>query len=82
MPPHYDVTGAIGAAILAHEEMARNGNRTKFKGFEITEVDYHTSYFECKTCPNLCEIVNISLNGTVLAHWGDRCNLWERTPIS
>lgn len=82
VPPHHEVTGAIGAAILAHEEIMRTGNVTKFKGFEITEADYRTSSFECKTCPSLCEIVHISLNDMILAHWGDRCDLWERTPAS
>jgi predicted CoA-substrate-specific enzyme activase len=78
VPPHHEVTGAIGAAILAHEEIAERGNGTKFKGFEIAQAEYHTSTFECKACPNLCEIIQISLNGKILARWGGRCDLWEK----
>jgi len=77
IPPHHEVMGAIGAALLVHEEI-ENRNRSNFKGFEVSEIDYHTSSFECKACPNLCEIAQLSLNEQVLARWGGRCDLWER----
>ena len=82
VPAHHEVMGAIGAALLVHEEMVNNNNGSKFKGFGVSEVKYHTSSFECKTCPNLCEIAQLSLNGQVLARWGGRCDLWERSPSS
>jgi len=77
VPRHHEIMGAIGAALLVHEEMASN-KRSKFKGFGVSEVKYRTSSFECKACPNLCEIAQISTNGRVLARWGGRCDLWER----
>ncbi len=77
VPPHHEVMGAIGVALLVHEEMANN-KRSKFKGFSVSEKKYHTSSFECKACPNLCEIAQISIDGQVLARWGGRCDLWER----
>jgi predicted CoA-substrate-specific enzyme activase len=80
VPPHHELMGAIGAALLAQEEMVSSNNGSKFKGFEASEVSYHTSSFECKACPNLCEIAQISINGQVLARWGGRCDLWERSP--
>ncbi len=80
--PHHEVMGAIGAALLAHEEMVNNNNGSKFKGFGISEVKYHTSSFECKACPNQCEIAQLSLDGQVLARWGGRCDRWERSPSS
>jgi len=82
VPPHHEVMGAIGVALLAREEMVNNDNGSKFRGFGISEVKYRTSSFECKTCPNLCEIAQLSLNGQVLARWGGRCDLWERSPSS
>ncbi len=78
VPPHHEVMGAIGAAILAHEQIMERGDGTKFKGFGISQASFHTSSFECKACPNLCEIVQIFLDGKVLARWGGRCDLWER----
>jgi predicted CoA-substrate-specific enzyme activase len=78
VPPHHEIMGAIGAALLVKEEMVISQNGSKFKGFGVSEIKYHTSSFECKSCPNLCEIAQISNNGQVLARWGGRCDLWER----
>jgi predicted CoA-substrate-specific enzyme activase len=80
--PHHEVMGAIGAALLVHEEIASSQNESKFNGFKVSEVEYHTSSFECKACPNLCEVAQLALNGKVLARWGGRCDLWERNPSS
>jgi predicted CoA-substrate-specific enzyme activase len=82
VPPHHEVMGAIGVALLVHEEMAINQHESQFKGFGISEIKYRTSSFECKACPNLCEIAQLSLNGEVLARWGGRCDIWERSPSS
>jgi len=35
VPAHHEVMGAIGAALLVHEEMADSRNGSKFKGFEV-----------------------------------------------
>jgi len=80
VPPHHEVMGAIGAALLVHEEMAGRDDGSKFKGFGISEIKYHTSSFECKACPNKCEIAQLSVDSQVLARWGGRCDLWERSP--
>jgi len=79
VPPHHEVMGAIGVALLAHEEMATRGDGTKFKGFAVSEANLRTSSFECKACPNMCEIAQVFLDGKVLARWGGRCDIWERT---
>lgn len=78
VPLHHEVMGAIGAALLAHEEMTIGGDGTRFRGFEVAEADFRTSSFECKACPTLCEIAQIFLDGKVLARWGGRCDMWER----
>ncbi|MFC2051254.1 acyl-CoA dehydratase activase [Chloroflexota bacterium] len=86
VPPYHQVMGAIGAALLVHEEKGNgsisNDKRSEFKGFGVSEVKYHTSSFECKACPNLCEIAQLSHNGQALARWGGRCDMWERSPSS
>jgi hypothetical protein len=74
--------GAMGVALLAHEDMAIRGDGTKFKGFEVSEAKLRTSSFECKACPNLCEIAQVFLDGKVLARWGGRCDIWERSTSS
>jgi predicted CoA-substrate-specific enzyme activase len=80
VPPHHEVMGAIGAALLVHEEMTDRDDGSMFKGFGISEIEYHTSSFECKACPNQCEIAQLSVDSQVLARWGGRCDLWERSP--
>jgi predicted CoA-substrate-specific enzyme activase len=82
VPPHHEVMGAIGAALLVHEEMASSQNGSQFKGFGVSEINYQTSSFECRACPTSCEIAQLSLNGQVLARWGGRCDLWERSLTS
>ncbi len=78
VPHHHEVMGAIGAALLAHEDMAVRGNGTRFRGLEVAQASFRTSSFECKACPSRCEIAQIFLDGKVLARWGGRCDIWEK----
>jgi predicted CoA-substrate-specific enzyme activase len=78
VPEHYDVMGAIGSAILAREQGLESNQPTSFKGGDfILTGEFKTSSFECKSCPNMCEVVCIKRNNKVLAYWGDRCKRWE-----
>jgi len=77
VPPHHEVMGAIGAALLTHEEMSIGGNGTSFSGFALAEADFRTSSFECKACPGVCEVSQVFRDSKVLARWGGRCDLWE-----
>ncbi|MEQ8201631.1 MAG: acyl-CoA dehydratase activase [Syntrophomonadaceae bacterium] len=78
VPAHYDVMGAIGAAILARENYQANRRPTSFNGTAfILEGEFSTTSHECQGCPNLCEVVCIKRNRRVLAYWGDRCKKWE-----
>ena len=68
--------GAIGAAQLAKEEVARK-KTTSFKGFEISDLPYRTGSFECNGCSNVCEVVEIYENDQVIGRWGARCDKWD-----
>jgi predicted CoA-substrate-specific enzyme activase len=73
--PRYQVMGALGVALLARDWV---GDRcTQFKGFDIAAADYRATSFECRACPNLCEIAQIHLDRKVVARWGGRCDRWE-----
>lgn len=76
VPPYHNVMGAIGAALLAVEQM-RDGKKTRFRGFEVADMNFESSSFECKGCSNRCEIVEIKSDNKLLARWGDRCGKWE-----
>ncbi len=76
VPPHFAVMGALGAALISRQA-ARKKQVTKFRGFALSEFTYETGSFECQGCPNICEIVNISMDGELLARWGSRCGKWD-----
>ncbi|SFG47080.1 CoA-substrate-specific enzyme activase, putative [Desulfotomaculum arcticum] len=77
VPPHYDVMGAIGAAMLASEEIQSTNKKTMFKGFLISDLNYRTGSFECNGCPNACEIAEIYEEEKVIGRWGARCPRWD-----
>ncbi len=76
VPPYHDVMGAIGAAYLAREAVKRKG-RTGFKGFNLENINFRTTSFECRGCSNACEVVQFFENNNLIARWGDRCGKWE-----
>ncbi len=79
VPPHHDVTGAIGMALIAREHMntrkeAVSGTESladscelkaesSFKGFDLSKRNYRIKSFECKGCDNLCEINRVQIEG-------------------
>lgn len=77
VPKHYHVMGAIGSALLAKEEITTKNKSTGFKGFEMIEMRFKASSFECSGCPNQCEVISFQQNGQVIARWGAKCPKWE-----
>lgn len=76
IPEHHKVMGAIGAAILA-ADAARERAKTNFNGFDGVMRSYKTAGFECDGCSNRCEIVEILVEGRMVARWGSRCGKWD-----
>ncbi len=77
IPPHFDVTGAIGAAILAQRSMA-DGQKTRFKGFGVRNANYTISRFVCQECTNHCEIRRVKIEGYKKSlFYGGRCEKYE-----
>ena len=78
IPPHFDVTGAIGAAMLARDHVQQNKLETRFKGFDISKIPYTVDRFTCKSCSNQCEIRRIKIKGeTKPLFYGGRCEKYE-----
>ncbi|MGE5391719.1 MAG: acyl-CoA dehydratase activase [Deltaproteobacteria bacterium] len=78
VPPHHEVMGAIGAAILAEEQMTTNGQPSAFNGEAyVSGGEFSSRSHECSGCPNLCEVVCIKRDNHPIAYWGDRCKKWE-----
>ncbi len=76
VPEHHDVTGAIGAAIIALE--TNQGKQSRFKGFDLSKKKYEISSFECTDCPNMCEIRKVVVEGEEPLYYGSRCEKYER----
>lgn len=77
VPEHYDVMGAIGAAILAREKVSREKTHTKFKGFSVSASDFKSRSFVCSGCSNQCEVVSVLENQEPVGYFGDRCGKYS-----
>lgn len=75
---HREVSGAIGAALLARE--AINGRLSKFKGFrEITVAECNLTTFTCHGCDNNCSITQMKVPGEEPTFYGSRCDKYDST---
>ncbi len=82
IPPHHDVMGAIGAAVLAYEKMEPEKMTSNFKGFSISNGEFQSQSFICSGCPNQCEIVSVLENQKKIGYFGDRCGKYSETKLS
>ena len=67
--PYNRISGAIGAALMAHE--SQPATTTAFKGFSPKKVKAVKS-FECQQCPNHCQVNRLEVNRQRI-HFGDTC---------
>jgi predicted CoA-substrate-specific enzyme activase len=74
VPENHDVTGAIGAAILAAREMEGS---TSFKGFDLASREFALESFECRDCSNICDIRKVVVEGEDPLYYGGRCEKYE-----
>lgn len=78
VPPHHDVTGAIGMALIARDFMGASGRKSAFKGFSRIERPYQVSSFKCNGCPNVCEINRVRIEGEKdYLFYGGRCEKYD-----
>ncbi len=91
VPDHHEVTGALGAASIAAEHMAKvkaekgRATSSRFRGFDsLVHIDYSIESFNCEHCPNNCEIKKVQLPNCEPLYYGSRCdryNLKKKTKI-
>ncbi|HXZ37678.1 MAG TPA: acyl-CoA dehydratase activase [Thermodesulfobacteriota bacterium] len=75
VPEHNEVTGAIGCCILARDE--NKSGKTNFKGWDLSNRPYELTSFECKECPNRCEIRRVTIQGEKPLFYGSRCEKYD-----
>jgi len=75
---HREVSGAIGAALLAKERMS--GQESKFKGLQkVVDSECALSTFVCQGCDNNCTITRMHLTGEKATFYGSRCDRYDST---
>jgi len=75
VPPHHDVLGALGSAIIALEN--NPDGPSGFKGFSLANQEYSVESFECRDCANRCEIRMISTGAEKPLYYGSRCGKYD-----
>jgi predicted CoA-substrate-specific enzyme activase len=73
VPPHNGVIGAIGMALIARDRAAQTGLPSKFRGYDLSKVDFTTREFVCHACSNYCEMKEFRIEGEK-SYWGDKCS--------
>lgn len=65
--PNGHLMGALGVAILSKKE------KEEVFDFNVLDLDFETKGYECKRCPNHCEIIAIKKDKKIIDTWGNRC---------
>jgi predicted CoA-substrate-specific enzyme activase len=79
VPPHHEVTGAIGVGLLVKRYMKKQpaGTKSTFRGFDISQRKYEIKSFECTHCSNNCEINEVTIEGSEPLYYGSRCDRYN-----
>lgn len=91
VPEHHQTMGAIGAALLAMENHQYTNVQTKFKGWQVADMSFHSITCTCTGCSNNCEVITIvegeqqighvenikDIKGNIIARWGGTCGRWD-----
>ena len=75
VPDNADVTGAMGAALIARDR--RDWKESRFVGFDLSTRPYEIKSFECRECANRCEIRKVTVDGGKPFFYGSRCGKFE-----
>ncbi len=75
VPPHHDVLGALGCALIAFENEPEAGSR--FRGFDLAKSKLEVGSFVCDDCSNSCEIRTVSVEGESPLNYGSRCGKFD-----
>ena len=91
VPENHQTMGAIGAALLAMENHQYTEVDTKFKGWEVGNMNFQSVTCQCTGCSNNCEVITIlegaepihhvekigDIKGNIIARWGGTCGRWD-----
>ncbi len=58
---------------LAYRQAGGHANPSRFRGYDLSKVDYKLREFTCKGCSNRCIIQEFNVEGEK-TYWGDKCS--------
>ncbi|MCH5163412.1 MAG: 2-hydroxyglutaryl-CoA dehydratase [Clostridiales bacterium] len=67
--PSGHLMGAFGVAVLAK----KSGDEREFS-FNVADMDFKTTGYECPKCSNHCEVICILRGGKLIDSWGNKCD--------
>jgi predicted CoA-substrate-specific enzyme activase len=79
VPPYNGVMGAIGMALIARQWRHATQAQTRFRGWDLRQLQLSTRDFVCKACTNLCDMKEFIIEGQK-SYWGDKCSDKFRKP--
>jgi predicted nucleotide-binding protein (sugar kinase/HSP70/actin superfamily) len=59
--------------LIARERMQRREERSRFRGYDLSQVNFSTRDFVCKACSNYCNMKEFVVAGQ-RSYWGDKCS--------
>jgi predicted CoA-substrate-specific enzyme activase len=78
--PHPEISGALGAAFTALDELSEGINRYAFS-LSSLQIGGVGETFECRSCENCCEIRKIIAGDHGAAYFGSICGRFERSEL-
>ena len=79
VPPYNGVMGAIGMALIARQWRHATQKQSRFRGWDLRQLQLSTRDFVCKACSNLCDMKEFVIEGQK-SYWGDKCSDKFRKP--
>ena len=79
VPPYNGVMGAIGMALIARHWHAATAAESRFRGYDLGQLQISTRDFVCKACSNICDMKEFIIEGQK-SYWGDKCSDKFRKP--
>src|SRR5271157_5813280 len=79
VPPYNGVMGAIGMALIARQWRHATQGKTRFRGWDLRQLQLSSRDFVCKACSNLCDMKEFVIEGQK-SYWGDKCSDKFRKP--
>jgi predicted CoA-substrate-specific enzyme activase len=79
VPPYNGVMGAIGMALIARQWRHATEKQSRFRGWDLRQLQLSTRDFVCKACSNLCDMKEFVIEGQK-SYWGDKCSDKFRKP--